>query len=337
MAVQLEPKSPRNACERREASQSPSVTGNSEGVGTLSDLPSLVDSGSEHSSDNMKDPPRTRRRTRTTDLHPPGFKVLISRINKFSGEKAADNFEVWLEDYLEATGDCGWSHKDRAQWFSWFLTGPAKATWLHSMKTTDKASWESIVKVFKGEYGVHLDPRTAYQRCHELQYEQFGSAQGLVAAMREYQRMAPQKLTDVCLESILWNKVPVELQREVKEITTDGSVHELLQKLLRAETVIQERARREKTKSNESNTGSGVNQRNHRRDLNSSTELTRKPTETRNTPRRMESEMSIKGVKCFICKQKGHMAKSCPEARKNPARMVVLELPMMQENSNLMM
>ena len=48
--------------------------------------------------------------------------------------------------------------------------------------------------------------------------------------------MAPRKLTDVCLESILWNKVPVEL-REVKEITTDGSVHELLQKL-RAEAVI---------------------------------------------------------------------------------------------------
>ena len=47
---------------------------------------------------------------------------------------------------------------------------------------------------------------------------------------------------DVCLESLLWNKVPVELQREVKEITTDGSVHELFQKLLRAEAVIQERA-----------------------------------------------------------------------------------------------
>ena len=328
MAAQLEPKSPRSVCEKQEmsANQSVSATGNSEGGSTPSGPPSLVDSGSEHSSDNMDELPLSRRRkTRTTDLHPPGFKVLISRINKFSGEKAADNFEVWLEDYVEATGDCGWSHKDRAQWFSWFLTGPAKATWLHSLKTTDKASWESIVKVFKGEYGVHLDPRTAYQRCHELQYEQFGSAQGLVTAMREYQRMAPQKLTDVCLESILWNKAPVELQREVKEITTDGSVHELLQKLLRAEAVIQERARREKAKGNESTTGSGMNQRSNRREMNSSTELTRKPTETRNTPRRMESEMGIKGVKCFICKQKGHMAKSCPEARKNPARMVVLK------------
>ena len=107
------------------------TTGNSEGSNILSDPPSLVDSGSEQSSDNMDDPPHVHRRMRTADLHPLGFKVLISRINKFSGKKAADNFKVWLEDYLEATGDCGWSHKDRAQWFSWFLTGPAKATWLH--------------------------------------------------------------------------------------------------------------------------------------------------------------------------------------------------------------
>ena len=214
------------------------ATKNSGSEDSQSGPPSLIDSDSEHSSDNRNEPKRPRPKIRATDLHPPGFKVLISRISKFSGEKAADNFKVWLEDYIEATGVCGWKDKDRAQWFSWFLSGPAKATWLHSMKTTDKANWESIVKVFKGEYGVHLDPRTAYQRCHELQYEQFGSAQGLVAAMREYQRMAPKKLTDVCLESILWNKVPVELQREVKEITTDGSVHELLQKLLRAESVI---------------------------------------------------------------------------------------------------
>ena len=101
--------------------------------------------------------------------------------------------------------------------------------------------WERIKEVFKGEYGIHLDPRTAYQRCHELRYEQFGSAQSLLTAMREYQRIAPHKLTDVCLESILWNKVPVELQKEVKEITTDGSVQELLQKLMQAEAVVQER------------------------------------------------------------------------------------------------
>ena len=64
--------------------------------------------------------------------------------------------------------------------------------------------------------------------------------------------MAPQKLTDVCLESILWNKVPVELQQEVKEITTDGSVNALLQRLLRAEAVIQERTRRANTSISDS-------------------------------------------------------------------------------------
>ena len=72
--------------------------------------------------------------------------MLISHINKFSGEKAADNF---VEDYLETTGNCGWSNKDRVQWFSWFLAGPAKTTWLHSMKTTDKASWEVIVRCLR--------------------------------------------------------------------------------------------------------------------------------------------------------------------------------------------
>ena len=84
-----------------------------------------------------------------------------------------------------------------------------------------------------------MNPRTAYQRCHELQYEHFGSVQGLVDAMREYQRMAPQKLKDETLESILWNKVPIELQQELKEIPDDGSVQVLLQKLLCAEAAVE--------------------------------------------------------------------------------------------------
>ena len=59
-----------------------------------------------------------------------------------------------------------------------------------------------------------MDPRTAYQRCHDLQYNRFGSVQGLLEAMRDYQHMAPQKLSDANLESILWNKVPIKLQKE---------------------------------------------------------------------------------------------------------------------------
>jgi len=86
------------------------------------------------------------------------------------------------------------------------------------LSTGDKASWEEIVEVYRGQYWVHLDLCTAYQRCHELN---FGSVQGLLDVMQNYQQMAPHKLSDENLESILWNKVPMELQREVKEITMD--------------------------------------------------------------------------------------------------------------------
>ena len=56
-----------------------------------------------------------------------------------------------------------------------------------------------------------MDPSIAYQKYQELQYSQFGSAQGLLNAMRDYyHRMASEKLTDVMMESILWNKVPLE-------------------------------------------------------------------------------------------------------------------------------
>ena len=61
--------------------------------------------------------------------------------------------------------------------------------------------------------------------------------------------MAPHKLSDENLKFILWNKVPMELQREVKEIA-DGSVQELLHKLLRAEEVLAERKQRGWTNNN---------------------------------------------------------------------------------------
>ena len=46
-----------------------------------------------------------------------------------------------------------------------------------NVTTEDKASWQKIVEVFRDQYGVHMDPRTTYQRCHELQYDKFGSVQ----------------------------------------------------------------------------------------------------------------------------------------------------------------
>ena len=80
-------------------------------------------------------------------------------------------------------------------------------------------------------------PRTAYLRCHELQYNDFTSVQGLLEAMKDYQQMAPDKLSNDNLISILWNKVLFKLQKEVGKIK-DWSLQELLQRLLRAEASV---------------------------------------------------------------------------------------------------
>ena len=57
--------------------------------------------------------------------------------------------------------------------------------------------------------------------------------------MRDYQQMAPRKLSDANLKSILWNKVPIKLQKEVDQMT-EGSLQKLFQKLLKAEEVVKE-------------------------------------------------------------------------------------------------
>lgn len=51
--------------------------------------------------------------------------------------------------------------------------------------------------------------------------------------MREYQQKAPQKLTIVCPESILWDEASVEIQAEVKENDANVSVQEFLQSVLK--------------------------------------------------------------------------------------------------------
>ena len=212
------------------------VSGQSES-GETSDSSSSQEDSSERTQQR---PCYHSTQIRIQDSHPLGFKTLIHRVEKFSGREGDNDFEIWLMDFKEATEHCGWNNKQKTKWFSWFLSGPTKATWQCTLKDTDKTSWQKIVEIYHGQYGVHLDPHIAYQKCQELQYSQFGSAQGLLDAMRDYHCMAPGKLSDATMESILWNKVPIALQQELKE-TPDDSVQELLQRLLRAEVTLKER------------------------------------------------------------------------------------------------
>ena len=62
--------------------------------------------------------------------------------------------------------------------------------------------------------------------------------------MREYQHIAPSKLSDANLESILWNKVPYAMQREVGEMK-EWTLNEVFQRLLKAESRVLERERRQ--------------------------------------------------------------------------------------------
>jgi len=148
---------------------------------------------------------------------PPGFKELRERVSTFTGNGKEDS-DVWLTDFCEATGNCKWTNVMRAQWFLWFLTGSAKCTWQRTLNKEEKESWSSIVQAYKSHYGVHIYPRTAYFRCCELQYQDFKSAQGLLEAMKDYQQMAPDQLSNTNLISILWSKVPFTLQKEVGKI-----------------------------------------------------------------------------------------------------------------------
>ena len=75
------------------------------------------DSGSSQSSRV-----RQQRRRDSKDPHPPGFRTLLQRVDKFSGRQGDDDFEIWLVDFKEATEHCGWQDKQRAKWFSWFLS-----------------------------------------------------------------------------------------------------------------------------------------------------------------------------------------------------------------------
>ena len=280
-----------------------------------SPIPSLEDASSESEEETGRTPQPIRRRSQQG--HPPGFKDIRARVGRYSGKKGEEDFDLWLSDYKEATADFEWNDETRAKWFSWFLEGPAKATWQRTLTAEERASWVSIVKIFQGQYGVHMDPRTAYLRCHELRYEDLGSVQALLESMREYQRMAPEKLSDTNLESILWNKVPYALQREVGEMK-DWALQELFQRLLKAEARVQEREWRQQS-ANQS--GSNTNRRNDTRSeekrsvppqpgKNSQPESTSKSK----TPRdRSNAEMTTKNIRCFNCQEKGHVASVCPK------------------------
>ena len=137
--------------------------------------------------------------------------------------------------------------------------------------------------------------------------------------------MAPSKLSDEVLESILRNKAPVELQREITEITV-GSVQELLHKLLHAESTLQERKRQLKE-------AGGCTRKVVEKTLTEKAAATPRSL-VKDLPSKQGDEMNLKHVKCFNCHEKGHLSKCFVQ---NPRRSQLIEywLRSLSQRSNL--
>ena len=78
------------------------------------------------------------RQRHKANQHPPGFKEIRSREDKLTEKQAEDDFELWFTNFEEATLAYGWSDDQKAGWFSWFISGPAKATWQRTLTAEQK-------------------------------------------------------------------------------------------------------------------------------------------------------------------------------------------------------
>lgn len=141
----------------------------------LRDEPSTLSeskhSGDErsHVEDQSGTPPPSRNEGGSLHRTPhlPGFNHIRSHVGRFSGRRGDEDFGLWLADYKEATTDFNWSNEQRAKWFSWFVEGPAKATWQqvsYSNGTTispalKERSIEKCVLQIVLAQGIHLKPK----------------------------------------------------------------------------------------------------------------------------------------------------------------------------------
>jgi len=108
-----------------------------------------------------------------------------------------------------------------------------------------------------------------------------------------------------------WNRVPYKLQKEVGEFK-EWSLQELLQRLMRAESRVEER----ECRSNPSLQKKRWSAESKRKDSkNKQTNTVRIGNHDKTAVTKAGAELKLKKVKCFGCHQKGHVLSDCPEKK----------------------
>ena len=97
-----------------------------------------------------------------------------------------------------------------ARYMAFLVSGPAKATWQRTHTAKQKADRKCIVRISQSDMEFMLTTSLFTRGVVDSDMTIFGSAQGLLNAMHEYQRMAPKKFNDSILGSIMWYKVPIQ-------------------------------------------------------------------------------------------------------------------------------
>ena len=109
---------------------------------------------------------------------------------------------------------------------------------------------------------------------------------------------------------------------------TDGSVQELLQRLVKAESIVEERERRaaEGTPRRTRRDTVAITENNqYQHTTGSRSSEPGKCTGNNDVKPRSKVEMGLQSVKCFKCSKLGHVTKDCPERRRNQStRRIVL-------------
>ena len=86
----------------------------SEGSSQRSQSSESANSQTDSDSSQLSEGHQRRQRSKK-DPHPPGFRTLLQRVDKFSGHQGDDDFEIWLVDFKEATKNCGLQDKQRVK------------------------------------------------------------------------------------------------------------------------------------------------------------------------------------------------------------------------------